>query len=577
VTTNPPPTVSSVTPSSIVKATGQTVVVSGANFRAGALVSVTQCATSIGGASPGVNGVVTGALSCAGPACTLGATIDASNLSGGNVCLLRVTNTDGTFVDFSAIGVTNASLKLSAPRAGTPMNFGRRALVGAAVNATSAARFVYAIGGDKGTPATAYKSVESASVDPFGAINTWTVQPYDLGTARSFAAGVTVGNYIYLCGGSDGVNPLATCKRAMVLNPSEAPDLQVSDITLAATGLAPGFWYYRVAALFATGDVDNPGGESLPSDEIILQVPPIGAKKIQILLAWSAPVDSLGVALPNVTGYRVYRTAAVNGTSGQEVLLADNVPGTTFTDDASKVPGAAVPLPLGSTGQWGTLPNMGATRKGLAMSYGVDPATPDKSYVYSFFGMNAATTNSTYEYLPITTKANGHQTVGAWTTGASTTAAPRWQIGAWSVDATVYAPAAPSTFVYIGGGLTAAGTSDTTVEAGKVAAGGDLGTFALPKSFSVSIAGYGVCAANNQLYTFGGLGGAPSPKAKSASLISSQPALANNAWNDEGLATIDPLYLEGTAVQSGLIFLLGGETSAGPPIVVTKNTETVVW
>jgi hypothetical protein len=582
VTTAPPPTVSSVTPASIVNATGQAVVVSGANFRAGAVVTVPQCTTAVGGAAPAANGVVTGALNCTGPTCTLAATIDASNLAAGDVCILHVANTDGTFVDFSAIGVTNSSLNLSTPRAGTPMNFARRALVGAAANATSAARFVYAIGGDDG--ATPYKSVEAAAVDPFGAIKAWTVQPYDLGTARSFAAGVTVGNYIYLCGGSDGTNALASCKRALVLSPTEAPDLQVSDITLAATGLAPGYWYYRVSAIFGSGDADNPSGESLPSEEVIVLVPTIGAKKIQIQLGWSAPVDSLGAALPNVTGYRVYRTAMVNGTSGQEVLLADNVPGTSFVDDASKASGTATPLPLGSTGQWAALPTMGAARKGLAMTSGVDPTNPLKTYVYSFFGMNATTTNNSYEYLAITTQANGHQTVsGAWTTGASTTTAPRWQAGAWRVDSTVYGPAGTSTYVYVGGGLTAAGASANTVEAGKIAAGGDLGTLVAGagggpvRNFGVEIAGYGVLAANNQLYTFGGVGGAPAKNAKSAKLASPQPALASGAWNDEGLSTIDPLYLEGSAVQSAFVFLLGGEISVGPPIVATKNTETVVW
>jgi hypothetical protein len=243
-----------------------------------------------------------------------------------------------------------------------------------------------------------------------------------------------------------------------------------------------------------------------------------------------------------------------------------------------------MPLPLGSTGQWATLPTMGAARKGLAMTTGVDPTTPGKSYVYSFFGMNATTTNNNYEYLSITTGANGHQTAGgAWTTGTSTTAAPRWQAGAWHVDSTVYGPAGTSTHVYVGGGLTAGGMAANTVEAGKIAAGGDLGTLVVGagggpvRNFGVEIAGYGVCAANNQLFTFGGVGGGPAKNAKSATLASPQPALAAGAWNDEGLSTIDPLYLEGSAVQSAFIFLLGGETSAGPPIVATKNTETVVW
>lgn len=585
VTAAAPPTVSSVTPSSIVKATNQSVVITGTSFRAGATAGVTQCTTYSGGAAPAPNSVATGALACSGPSCTLGATIDASNLAPGDVCILRVTNTDGTYVDYSAIGVTNSSFNLSAPRAGTQMNFARRALVGAAANATNAARFVYAIGGDNGTATSPYKSVEAAAVDPFGAIKSWSVLPYDLGTARSFAAGVTVGNYVYVCGGSDGTNPLATCQRAKVLSPLEAPNLQVADITLSATGLAAGYWFYRVSAIFSGADTDNPSGESLPSDEIILQLPAIGTKKLQILLSWSAPVDALGAAMPNVTGYRVYRTPVVNGVSGQEVLLADNVAGTTLLDDGSKTPGTAIPLPLGSTGRWAPLPNMAVARRGLAMSYGVDPAAPGTFYVYSFFGLKDATTaNDSYEYLAVTVAPNGRQSAAAsWATGVSKTTTARWQAGAWRVDSSVLSSAGASTYIYVGGGMTAASATANTVEAGKIAIGGDLGTLVAGsgggpvRNFSVQIAGYGVCAANNQLFTFGGVSGGPSTKAKSATLTSSQPGLAVGAWNDEGLNTIDPLYLEGSAVQSAFIFLVGGETSAGPPIVATKSTETVIW
>ncbi len=582
VTVDQPPTVSAITPSSIINAAGQAVVITGTNFRNGVTASITQCQTAAGGVSPLANGIVTGALTCAGTSCTLGATIDAGNLAAGSVCLARVTNTDGTYADYSGIGVSGSSLNLSAPRAGVQMNDARRALVGASANATDNARFVFAIGGDNGTATTPYKTVESAAVDPFGAIKNWTGQRYDLGTARSFAAGVTVGRYIYLCGGSDGAASLASCRRAMLLNPQEAPVLEFSDATLETTGLAPGYWFYRVSAVFAGTDPENPGGESLPSDEIGIRVPSVGVKKMRLQLSWTPPADGLGVAVGNVASYRVYRTPVVNGISGQEVLLGTTAT-PTFLDDGSLVPGTAVPLNLGSTGQWAPLPNMSVPRRGLAMSFGFDPVTPNKLYVYSFFGLNAATANDTYEYLPITLGPSGHHTAAAaWTAGASKTGAPRWQVGAFRVDAAVYAPAAPKSYLYVGGGLTAGGATDSTVDAGTIAAGGDLGTLvaggggSAVKNFGVGAAGYGVCAANNQLFTFGGQGGAPAKNSKSVKLATPQPGMSG-AWNDEGLAMIDPLYLEGAAVQNAFIFLLGGQTASAPAIVVTKNTETVIW
>src|SRR5262249_2901119 len=150
-----------------------------------------------------------------------------------------------------------------------------------------------------------------------------------LGTARSFAAYETAGRYIYVAGGSDGTSALKSVERAMILSPVETPGLAIDDLVPAATGIDPGNWFYRVSAAFAANDPDSPGGESLASDELIVKVPAFASKKIQVILAWSAPADSLGAALPNVAGYNIYRTPMVNGASGGEVLLA-TVSGTTL-------------------------------------------------------------------------------------------------------------------------------------------------------------------------------------------------------------------------------------------------------
>ncbi len=580
---SPPPVISAVTPSSVMNAAGQAVVLSGTDFSAGAVPSFTRCETALGGISALPNAIVGGAVGCAGTRCTLNATIDAGNLAAGSVCVLRLTNTDGSYAEYSGVGV---SLALSAPRSGYAMQSARRALVAASVDATDRDRFVFAIGGDDGTvagAATPYKTVEAATVGPFGYIHPWSAQPYDLGTGRSLAAGIAVGRYIYVCGGFDGTASLATCKRAMVLSPSEAPMLDLPDARLGTTGLAAGFWYYQVSAVFSGTDPDNANGESLPSDPMPIRLPAVGAKKLQLQLSWKPPVDSLGVPLPNVVGYRVYRTAAVVpaftlSAGGARVLLGTTST-TTFLDDGSAVPGTAVPLRVGHTGQWSPLPNMSVPRRGLAMSYGFDPTDASRFYAYSFFGLDGATANDTYEFLPVTIGANGRQAAAAtWTTGASKTAAPRWQVGAFRVDGSVLAAAAPRTYLYVGGGLTAVGATDLTVEAGTLGAGGDLGALvagggASPvKNFSVGAAGYGVCAANSRLFTFGGQGAAPAFNAKVIQLAAPQPGMSG-AWSNEGLMMLDPLYLPGTAVQNAFIFILGGQTGS----TATKYTQRVVW
>ena len=577
----PPPTITSVTPSSIINAVGQVVTVTGEAFR-GSTVGVT-CKTAAGVSA--TLPVTTAASVCNAAGCTQVATIDASGLtaSANNVCILRLTNADGTFADYSAIGVTGSSLNLQKPPiAGTNMVTARRALVASAVDATSAARFVYAIGGDASAAAAnaPFNTSEFAPVDVFGKMGTWKAQKYDIGGARSFAGTATVGRYTYLFGGSNGAANLATARRAMTLDPQEVPELDVNDLVLQPAGLDPGYWFYRVSAESAVGDIDNPGGESLPSREVIVRVPAFPGKKVAVVLAWAAPVDALGAPLPAPSGYRVYRTKLVNGVSGGEVLLTTTAAGiTTFTDDGSAVPPAAgeAPLPTGSKGKWAVLPDMPVARKGPAGAAGFDPANAKRFYVYAGLGLDLANAAlGSYDFLGVDIAANGHQTAAAaWTVGAAAMPLPRWQAGAWAADSKVSTTiTAPDTFVIFGGGITAAGAAANGVDAGKVAAGGDLGAFAALKSFSSNVAGYGICAANDQLFTFGGDNAAPSKGAKSAKFTGAAPGLANNSWNSEGIQLLQPRYLMGSAVQSAFIFLVGGDTAGG---VGSNTTELVVW
>jgi hypothetical protein len=576
----PPPTVATVVPSSIVNATGQVVKVTGKNF-SGSTVTL-ACVDANGNplaAPPATFGVE---VCDAAQNCTQSATINGSSLPVGSICVLRSTNADGSFFDFSAIGVTNSSLNLPGTHVGTSLNVGRRALIASAGNATPSARFIYAIGGDGGAALAnaPFTSTEVASVDLFGNMGAWKLQPASpLGAPRSFAASATVGRYIYVAGGSDGATSIATAERAMILNPQEVPSMDIDDLLPAATGLDAGYWFYRISATFAASDLDNPGGESLASDEFIVKVPTFVGKKIQVALAWTAPVDSLGAPLPGVTGYAIYRTPLVNGTSGGEVLIASvGTASLKYTDDGSAAPGTQTPLALGSTGKWAPMPAMAVARSGAAGASAFDPTTPGKFYFYALLGLNQANVaQASYEYLPVTILPNGHQTAaGAWTTGAQASATGRWQLNAWVADSNASATIpSPDTYVYLGGGLLANNAAAGIVEAGKVQPGGDLGALSnTPKDFTSTLAGYGVCSANGQLFAFGGAGGAPSGGAKSAAIIAPAPTLANNSWNSEGISLIDSRYLMGSSVQSAFIFLVAGQTAVSP---ASKTTELVIW
>ncbi len=126
----------------------------------------------------------------------------------------------------------------------------------------------------------------------------------------------------------------------------------------------------------------------------------------KVTLSWAAPAEG------TVTSYRVYRTPAANGALGEEVLLAENVSGTTFTDDGTATTNPAVhPKPAGGLGTFVTLSTgLNAARGGAGVAIA---AAPDGSggygakYVYVLSGASAGGLTvpfADYEYaaLPAT-------------------------------------------------------------------------------------------------------------------------------------------------------------------------------
>lgn len=589
------PVINDAVPQSLVNGSGQTLELRGTGFDASEL--------SLRCKHAGTEVIIPGdssAETCTS-GCTQSATFDTTSLSSGDVCVARVTNADGVYAEFSAVGITNSSYNLSAPKPGPALNVGRRALASSAIQATSAARFVYAIGGDQGTVSSALSSVEFAPVDLFGNVSPWVQsrQPLADSAKRSFAADATLGRYVYVFGGNDGNGAIDTGFRALVLSPEEIPTVSNVDLCLGGNGadcfgagatgagLEPGNYSYRVAAVIDNADVQNLGGETLASDALILRLRGTQDRSILVKLQWTAPKDSLGANLTGITGYRIYRTPK-DGTPGSDEQLIQEVgAGTTeFIDDGTLALAAdQTPLPQGSTSNWQALPNLNSPREGARGVVAVDPADPTKWYVYSLLGRDGATGLDSYEYLPVTVLANGRQTIAnSWTTGAQHSAVGRWQLGAWSIDSVDnhFISDATTTYIYMGGGLLADGTTrDGRVEAGVVAAGGEIGAFAdvagpsdTVKDFSSTRVGYGTAGAADRLFVFGGsAAGGVQSNAIAAGFIDPAPDMANNSWNNEGLTMTSPRYLMGSPIQSAFIFLIAGDNGTG----VTTSTETVVW
>ncbi len=587
-----PPAISDVLPQSIVNQSDQSVVVTGQNFATSA-VSL-RCRTLAGVDLATAPGVTVSGETCDGVGgCSVTATVDGSALSPGDVCVVRVTNGSGSYGEFSALGASNSSYNLSAPIAGRPMVEARRGLVAAAVKATSASRFLYAIGGDGGGAEEPLSSVEQAPVNVFGNMSDFAIGREALATARTNHAGTQLGRYLFVFGGENADGPLASGERALVLSPEETPVIDDLDLCLSDSsppcfsdenlggGLPAGEYSYRVAAVIDPNDAQNLGGETLASDPLPLKLPNVQNRGILARLAWSAPKDALGAELTGINGFRVYRTAAGGIAGRDEVLIAEiaDPAARSFIDDGSAELGTITPLPAGSTSRWQALPDLGAERVGLGAAVAADPASAGSFHLYALLGEGLAS----YEHLDITVLPNGRQTVGSvWTTGSEASAVGRSEFGTWVVGNTVSSTVpVGQTYLYFGGGL-AGGVPDGRVEAALVQAGGELSAFAddptagdIVEDFSSDRVGYGTASAAGRLFLFGGNAAQVRGDATAAELVGSAPELANNAWNNEGLSMTSERYRMGSTIQSAFIFLVGGETDGTG--TATNSTELVVW
>lgn len=316
-----------------------------------------------------------------------------------DIYLVRVTNLDqNTYSTFSAflVAETGPSGNLQTATLDAPLTTGRRMLAGATARDDLGNRYLYAIGGDTGAGGTVLDSVEVSQLSKFGALGGWADSRNTLAVPRVGPAAVAVPTfdpngspfipvktYLYVLGGtSDTGAVLDTVERAMVLQQNDAPRVTSIARSSQSGSLVAGTWYYKVSAVLTAADPDNPGGETLASDEAILT---IGGTDGAIDLAWDA-VNVNGMAAAE---YRIYRTDGADGASQTEHLIA-TVSGTSYTD-AGDAAGIESPLPPGSTGVWvaqtGTL---AAARWGHQAAL-VSDADGDQ-YIHVIGGKSDATT-----------------------------------------------------------------------------------------------------------------------------------------------------------------------------------------
>ena len=224
---------------------------------------------------------------------------------------------------------------------------------------------------------------------------------------------------------------------------------------------------------------------------------------------------------------------------------------------------------------------LGSAREGLATAAFEDPSAPGKWYLYAFGGRDASATYlDTYEVAAVTVSSDGSQTVADFVPGSDTLGVPRADFGAWVMSKTnsnvIASSGTPNdVWVYIGGGRTTGDATNQTLEAGKLGANGDLGTLSSTDPLKGAIVGFGVGAANDQLYTFGGIAGAAD--GTSASLCDGSgscaplPDLKSGAFNALGAATTQRMFTSATQ-ESAFFFLAGGHDGTS---TLSSSEQTV--
>ncbi|PJB35644.1 MAG: hypothetical protein CO108_25080 [Deltaproteobacteria bacterium CG_4_9_14_3_um_filter_63_12] len=508
----------------------------------------------------------------------------------GSVCLVKLTDDlTGASFTYSAVSIKNPSFNLAPWKTAPAMVEGRRALSLIAGRPTNTSRFVYAIGGDGGTLASAKTSVEGVGVDVFGTLATWLPQSHSLPSPRSFAGSARVGRFVYLTGGYDGSTATDTTLRAQILDPLAGPEVLDLDALLGdgTSGLDGGLWYYRIAATFPTTDASNPGGESLPGEVLTVQLPAL-PDKIELTLTWAE--------IPGANGYRIYRSPSLNGSVDSLELLGEMscAPDRAcqcgvdfdckFLDDGlGTTTAGAVPLPQGSLGVWHTLTGspLTTTREGHVTVAVNNPNAADEVYLYAFGGRSASGTYlDTYEYATLTVGADGSQSLSTWTVSPKGIGGAKADLVAWVVDPddTNLIPGGQA-FIFVGSGTTGATSWTGDVSSGRLDATSTSpelittapGALDAETSFTPTRGAGGGGDASGRLYVFGGQRNSLSTSDTSTALVAG-PDLDN--WNSLGGGSINVLRAYCSVAQESAFFFIAGGTTGTD--TASTSVETTV-
>ena len=518
--------------------------------------------------------------------------VDTNNLAHLDACFLRLTNTDGTFGDYSPVTVTNPAGNFVSFNPGADFDTARRGPTALSGVPSRQANFLYVLGGDDGsTDGEVYASGEFAPLNRFGEPQSWNYLPFELPSGRTLGNGVRVDDFLYIVGGFDAQQDSATGEiiRARVLDPDDAPEIvdidlfydedafaDVDDSPEDEDGLEAGVYYYRVSALYSDTDPANPSGESLGSQIQPIKVPLDGAT---ISIFWEEPET----ITHEIVGYRVYRSIDPDDPIGNEgaleILDADEF---SFTDDGSEEPIAGThPLRLGSLGTWHPVASLQHPRMVAGITSVRNPSNNNEHFVYTIGGEDADEEfRADYEFFRIEVDGPREQTVSDATIGQydgedMLFPSPRAELQAVTAhegNSHSVSGVAPQIFTIAGqiaaGGGGPGGDAGNTTYVATVGDDGHLEAWTSTTEL-IGAARYGHAAAaiNNNLVAIGGTNGDPSPHAYHSEILCGGdcPPASAGSWESLSDVSVRDRVWMGHVTFRGFYFLAGGLTTGNVP------------
>src|SRR3569623_165230 len=424
---------------------------------------------------------------------------------------------------------------------------------------------LYVIGGMTGT--TPLGTVEHALINADGTRGTFSiVTGVALVTARSGAATVALGGYVYAIGGANASGPLATVERAKIQSAgSLATFATVSGVTLgtarsdAASAVAGDSLYIvggtgtsgkRASSEAAVIDPDS-SLEAFTASAQMLATPRAGAAAITT--AGSLYVlggDTSAGATPSGVTLKVpraYFAAAVVGTS----VFA--IGGTTTGGTDTKLTDRAAIASDGTLGNFATLAGAPATlaRHGAALAVARD-------HVFVLGGLAGTTAVATVEHSGIAT----HGMLGAF---ARLSSEPLPAARAYGASVLL------GDHLYLIGGINLVTlTSHLDVTVATVQADGSLGPFSTPSSVALTTARIGPSLAvlGDFLYVIGGQD--PNNNNNGFTSLERAPIAADGTLGTFAAYTTASLstgrYLASAAIVGSSIYVIGGTGSGAAPL-----------